>query len=81
MADSLPIRTCAGCGQSDDHPRMHVANSMNPAEDLLFHYDCMPAYLRELHPSPAYEATAKGLRGEDVRKAVVKQAEKIAKES
>lgn len=75
------VRTCDGCGQSDDHPRMVVAKSMDPAEDLSFHYDCVPHYLREAHPSPAYDATASGLRGEDVVAVISKQADQIAKES
>lgn len=74
-------RTCAGCGQTDDHPRMIIATSMDPGEDRGFHYDCVPFYLREQFPSPAYAATEKGLRGDDVRQVVVKHAEKLAKES
>jgi len=75
------VRTCDGCGQTDDHPRLVVANSMDPAEDLSFHYDCVPHYLREAHPSPAYDATASGLRGADVAALVVGHAEQLAKES
>lgn len=75
----LPVRTCPGCGQTDDHPRMLVIDSAN-ARELPFHYDCVPHYLRETHPSPAYQATASGKRGAEVREVIVKHAAKLAKE-
>ena len=79
----LPQRICHGCGQTDDHPRLHDTgpDPLDPTTDRLYHYDCAPFYLRQLHPSPAYEATAKGLRGDDVRQVVVKHAAKLAKEA
>lgn len=75
------VRTCDGCGQTDDHPRAIVATSMDASDDLNFHYDCVPHYIRETHPSPAYEATADGLRGAAVAAVVVDQAEQLAKEA
>lgn len=77
----LPQRKCDGCGQVDDHPRMSIQLEPDPAPSRLFHYDCVPDYLREQFPTPAYEATAKGLRGEDVRQVVVKHGLKIEKEA
>lgn len=72
----LPQRSCYGCGQVDDHPRLHaIADIDNLAQEVLYHYDCAPKALLadqgidETHPALA--ATAAGKRGADVRQAVL----------
>lgn len=72
MSD-LPVRDCAGCGQSDDHPRLQYDDN---GEVRLFHYDCVPHYLQPLVPEAALKATKAGKRGDAVRQAVIKSNEK-----
>lgn len=72
MSD-LPVRDCAGCGQSDDHPRLQLQEG---DEVRLFHYDCVPHYQRDLVPDAARKATEAGKRGDAVRQAVLKTIEK-----
>lgn len=38
MNTPLPVRPCAACGQSDDHPRHTIA--VSPTETVHFHMDC-----------------------------------------
>lgn len=77
---TLPQRDCAGCGQTDDHPRLNYRETPD-GDDLLFHYDCVPHYLRHLVPEPALKATAAGKRGAAVREAVLKHVAKTAEEA
>lgn len=49
-APPIPNHACAGCGQLDDHPMVHVAGSWEkptPEGRLIvdnpsFHFDCLP---------------------------------------
>lgn len=36
---ALPVRTCVGCGQHDDHPR-HVVVDPAHGEEIPWHMDC-----------------------------------------
>jgi hypothetical protein len=63
-----PIRTCTQCGQTDDHPRVVLAN-----RDDEYHHDCLPFALRaELSASGGHfasivEAAESGTHGDDLR--------------
>lgn len=35
---TAPVRTCIGCGQSDDHPRHTIA--LPDGNDVHWHHDC-----------------------------------------
>lgn len=77
------FRPCANCDTVDDSPRLQYQDGVNPdgsEKVLLFHYDCTPKYIRDDHPSPAYEAASAGKRGKDLVDVVTKHAAKIAKE-
>lgn len=79
MSD-LILRECPGCGQTDDHPRLVLVETVD-GPSLPFHYDCVPHYQRHLVPEPALKATAAGKRGAAVRQVVIEHAEQIAQEA
>lgn len=69
-AEVLPIRYCHGCGQYDNHPRVHhIQNINDPVGDKLYHYDCAPDHVLEDHPEikPGIEAAGRGVKGADLR--------------
>lgn len=72
-----PTRPCDGCDQVDNHPRHLIDEG---ARVLMFHYDCVPRYLQQAHPSPAHEAARKGVRGDYLVAVVNKHAARAAKE-
>ncbi len=45
-APRMPVR-CDGCGQTDDHPKMHYAAQ-------VFHHDCIPAFVMDDLTSESY---------------------------
>lgn len=68
-------RTCIGCGQTDDHPRLVVAGTLGDHKaDITWHHDCWVI----AHPDDGsdigvthmheFVAAAKGAKGEDFRK-------------
>lgn len=66
----LPIRYCHGCGQYDNHPRVHhIQDFNNPINDKLYHYDCAPDHVLEDHPEIKHgtEAANRGVKGSDLR--------------
>lgn len=62
---------CDQCGQTDDHPKVHVANGG------VFHHDCLSADLKEqvIASSPkAEEIITKaedGVHGDDLREHII----------
>lgn len=79
MAETKLERECAGCGQTDDHPRVTVVRSLDGSvPDELYHYDCLPDEHRanaDDGVQAAFAATSQGLRGADVAQAVRDQHE------
>ncbi len=77
--DPAPERNCFGCGQTDTHPRTVVVRDVQrPELDELYHYDCLPKGLGIVHDvggQAGIDATAAGLRGDDVATAVVEAAQ------
>ena len=64
---SLNVSRCDQCGQSDDHPKVHVYNGGT------FHHDCLSADLRAdviasaPHAEAIIQAAESGVRGDDLR--------------
>lgn len=72
--------TCKQCGQTDDHPKVHVASMGAPGgEDIVYHHDCLPYDLRQQVVDSAegdsgkniIEACEGGLKGDDLRTFIV----------
>jgi hypothetical protein len=48
MTDTRALTTCDGCGQTDDHPMLHVGpyvwqkDDRTTVTDPSFHFDCVP---------------------------------------
>ncbi|MGZ4617183.1 MAG: hypothetical protein ACXV3F_00335 [Frankiaceae bacterium] len=64
------VDRCVQCGQSDDHPKFHLADK---GEVRSFHHDCLPADVREAHADhpmvPRIIAAAEsGVRGHELRR-------------
>jgi hypothetical protein len=72
-ATGAPLRTCYGCGQTDNHPRIHDIPD-NGGQGPEYHIDCAPRGLLErqgIGPDhPALVATAAGKRGVQVIRAM-----------
>lgn len=67
------IRTCIGCGQTDDHPRLVVAGTVDHTADITWHHDCWciahpddgsDAGVAEMHLVVAHAA---GRQGDELR--------------
>lgn len=76
---------CAGCGQLDDHPMIHVMGPYQ-AEGTIhlapsFHYDCLPQEYGSLVASgdehavtrAAIEAAQNGIHGDELRSFILEQ--------
>jgi hypothetical protein len=74
------LSTCDQCGQTDDHPKVHIAG---PESADTFHHDCLSAKNKALveasSPQAAaiIEACVKGKRGA----ALLKHIQSVHKES
>lgn len=66
---SNPVRTCIGCAQSDDHPR-HVLATLDGAA-VTWHMDCH-SIATGCEICSAQIDGAKGSKGDDLRKHLVK---------
>jgi len=64
MSDLNPVRTCIGCGQTDDHPR-HVIY-LRTGEDVTWHIDCH-ALATGCATCTTQTKTAKGATGDKLR--------------
>lgn len=78
--------TCDGCGQTDNHPMIHVAYAVWQKDERTtivepsFHFDCLPAEYRVGLNEPQHETTLKaiaaaedGVHGDELRKFIQKQ--------
>lgn len=77
---------CDACGQTDDHPMIHVAFSSWKKDDRTtvsepsFHYDCLPTEFRTQLDGPSHavtnaaiEAAEAGTHGDDLREFIATQ--------
>jgi hypothetical protein len=64
-----PVRSCLGCGQSDDHPR-HVVD-IGGTMTANFHMDCH-VQLADCEVCAAQIADAKGAKGDELRAHLLK---------
>jgi hypothetical protein len=84
--EALAVVQCDGCGQSDNHPMIHVMgawqkNERTTINDPSFHFDCLPDEYRVLligqpqHAvtNAAIEAAEKGTHGDKLRAFIAKQ--------
>lgn len=66
MTDTTRIETtCDACGQTDDHPMIHVGpfvwqkNDRTSVSDPSFHFDCLPAEFEAmLGDAPEHSVTS-----------------------
>lgn len=77
--------TCDGCGQTDDHPMIHVADNWKKDERTTitapsFHFDCLPQEFRAMLDGPqhavtnaAIEAAESGTHGDELREFILAQ--------
>lgn len=65
MSDRAAVQ-CDQCGQTDDHPKVHVDNGQT------YHHDCLPFRLRQVvietseHGKDIIEAAESGIRGDQL---------------
>lgn len=55
---SALMRTCIGCTQTDNHPKMVMANVGTPGADIYWHHDC---YV--IARAPGWEDIAQAIDG------------------
>lgn len=66
----FPMRPCIGCGQVDDHPRVH---SVVPTADgghgsEFWHHDCFSeAHAERVDHAAIHSIAATGLKGDELR--------------
>lgn len=86
MPDTLAKVTCDGCGQTDDHPMIHVSGVWEKDDRTVikapsFHFDCLPAQFHELlgdapehaRTRAAIDAARDGTHGAKLRAFIEKQ--------
>lgn len=89
MTDTTPVPQpflCDGCGQTDNHPMIHVAygvwkkDERTTVREPSFHFDCLPQEYRDLLDGPqhavtvaAIEAAESGVHGEELREFIQSQ--------
>lgn len=67
----LPVRSCVGCGQDDDHPR-HVVIDPRHGDEIPWHMDC--------HANAGCETCqmsvrdSNGVKGHELRQHIVRNA-------
>ncbi|HEY2086466.1 MAG TPA: hypothetical protein VGH54_10645 [Mycobacterium sp.] len=67
MADKASVHVfyrCEGCGQNDDHPKLHYGRQQ-------FHHDCTPAFILDVLNAQnlaIVEVAKSGVRGDKLRK-------------
>lgn len=66
MSPSHPVRTCIGCGKTDDHPRIVIA--LRDGTDVNWHHDCHALATGDPITSAIAEC---GLKGDDLRAHIV----------
>jgi hypothetical protein len=76
--------TCVGCGQTDDHPKLHhLGVSVNeygiPQFDTAdtadtYHHDCFPFGVNGVHAQKVVKAAKDGKRGDALRAYIQKTA-------
>lgn len=61
---------CTYCGQTDDHPKVHV--DPDTATEATYHYDCLPFDLRAAdgYVDNAAKLAASGVHGNELRTAL-----------
>jgi hypothetical protein len=69
MTAPLPVRTCLGCGQTDDHPR-HVI-TMPDHSEVGWHMDCHTRANPPCEVCKSQIAGAKGATGHELREHLV----------
>lgn len=62
---ALPLRTCAACGQTDDHPRCVVEDGTGA--DLTYHKDCHRDAVGDMPCHAVLAEGGDGLKGDDLR--------------
>lgn len=66
---------CTQCGQTDDHPKVHLMTSPAGVTEAVYHYDCLPFDLREADAYVQAAATlaASGVHGDKLRAKIYKE--------
>lgn len=68
---ALPLRTCVGCKQTDDHPRHDEIIQIQPELQVAsWHMDCC-ALVKGCETCAAQTAGADGLTGDDLRNHII----------